>query len=63
MAQISEGGEDSMGMSYIAKLWDLHALRKKIIMIGSLIQPNDANPSMESVDNQEKHEHLQSYQK
>ena len=47
MAQISEGGEDSMGMSYFSKLWDLHALRQNVVpMLGVLPQRNDANASI-----------------
>ena len=47
MAQISEGGEDSMRMSYFSQLWDLHALRQNVVpMLGSLPQRNDANASI-----------------
>ena len=48
MAQISEGGEDSKGMSYFFKMWDLNVTRNALIcMLRLLPQFNDTNGSMD----------------
>ena len=52
MAQISEGGEDSEGMSYFLKLWDLNMTRNDLLCIlGLLLQFNDTNASMDLEQN------------
>ena len=52
MAQISEGGEDSKGLSYFFKLWDLNVIRNDLIcMLGLLPQFNDTNASMDLEQN------------
>ena len=52
MAQISEGGEDSEGMSYFLKLWDLNLTRNDLLCIlGLLLQFNDTNASMDLEQN------------
>ena len=48
MAQISEGGEDSKGMSYFFKLWDLNVTINALICMQRLLpQFNDTNGSMD----------------
>ena len=48
MAQISEGGEDSKGMSYFFKMWDLYVTRNALIGMQRLLpQFNDTNASMD----------------
>ena len=48
MAQISEGGGDSKGMTYFFKLWDLNVTRNALICTLRLLpQFNDTNASMD----------------
>ena len=48
MAQISEGGEDSKGLSYFFKPWDLNVTRNSLIcMLRLFPQFKDTNASMD----------------